>query len=136
MFCRRSTTRALVPTWTRCGCRVRLQASLYRLRPTYAAASRGRTASRTATRSRSFSPRISADSAAAPPAARKDRPRVVSPRSASRTWSPPVVGGLRLRLAGVVRRALLAFGRQREPVHEVGDDRVGGTPGQLCLRGR
>ena len=57
--------------------------------PTYAAASSGSTASSTATRSRSRSPRMSAEIAAAAAAARKDRPRVVSPRSASRTSPPP-----------------------------------------------
>ena len=67
----------------------RVQASLYRLRPTYHAASSGRTPSSTATRSRSRSPRMRAETVAAIAAARNERPRVVSPRSASRMVTAP-----------------------------------------------
>src|SRR4029453_18675341 len=101
---------------------VRVQESRYRVWPTYAAASSGNAASRIATRSRSRSPRNSAESPAAAAAARKERPRVVSPRSAWRMLSPP----------GVVRGAL-AVGRQREPMHQVGHDQVGRPPAQLSL---
>ena len=75
--------------------------------------------------------------AAASAAARKERPRVVRPRSASRTVTASAArtGIGRCRPAGagpgVVRRALLPVVRHRQPVHQVGDDRVGGAPGEL-----
>ena len=109
-FCRRSTTRALAPTGVRCGCRARVQASRYRVRPTYHAASSGRAATRTATRSRSFSPNTRASTAIAPAEARNDLPRVVRPRRPSRTSASPAVrvGRRRAAASGGCRTASAA----------------------------
>ena len=139
MFCRRSTTRALAPTGTRCGSSERVQASLYRLRPTYAAASSGSAASSTATRSRSFSPRMNAEMAAAAAggeegAAARGQPaqRLPHRQRLRDSYCGAAVAGC----GRVSYGERLPVVRQRQPVHDVGDDRVGGAPGQLRVGGR
>ena len=64
---------------------------------------------------------------------------MVSPRRASRTVNAP---GARTATAVVVPAGRVSYGerlpvvRQRQPVDDLGDDRVGGAPGELRVRGR
>src|SRR5262249_43512839 len=50
--------------------------------------------------------------------------------------APPVVRFPRIPGVHLVVGALRPLDRQRQPVYQIGDDRVGGTPAHLCLGGR
>jgi len=96
------------------------------VRTSIPAAASGSTASSTPTWNSAAWPNTNAHSAAVTPAARKERPRVVSPRSAARTP---------LARAGRATPAALRA-RDRQSGHQVEHDLLDRAAAQLGLRGR
>ena len=89
------------PTATRGGSSRRLQASRYRDRRTLSAETTGRMNTSAPTRIRSGSGIARPHTTAAPPAARNDRPRVVSgPNSARSTFLIELITRLRMVITG------------------------------------